>query len=63
MTHYERVTELVKNGYTAANDPTHGLVVLFNGIVRAVAGGSFASPSLRGLPNAQPASIQWTRPS
>lgn len=62
MTQDERTAELVKNGYTAANDPTHGLVVLFNERVWAVAGGSFASPSLRGLPHVQPISIQWTRP-
>lgn len=62
LTNDECVERLRRNGHTAANDPKHGLVVLYNGMVFRVAGGDFEHPSLLGVPGASANSIAWKAP-
>lgn len=62
LTNDECVERFRANGLTAANDPKHGLVVLYNGLVFRVAGGDFKHPSLLGIPGASADSIAWKRP-
>lgn len=62
MNDAERIALLAANGYTVAKHPIHGLLVLLNHRVWRVAGGSFQSPSLLGLPNVSPNLIAWTYP-
>lgn len=62
LTDAECVERLVRNGWPAAADPTHGLVVRWDGRVCKVVGGDFVSPTIRLLFGVSPSTIVWTEP-